>query len=390
MDKGKEKVFEENDICLVMIVQDESQIIERALSSVVNIISSYLICDTGSEDDTVSIIEKFMSKHHIPGQTIFKKWENSGFNKNYLLEEAYNLCVGARYIIWLDANEVFLNERKEYLTCVDKKKLLQFADSKPDVGIFYIDAYREKLQYKRQNMIRNNQLFHWESSVYEYLVPSKPTKSAHIKSITLLSRKEETKKICKRNIEVFEEYLKEKPDDSRAYFYLAQTYNNLNQAKKAIEFYLKCMDMEGSNQERYVTALQAGRLLRKLGRHKEAIEIWRKGQLLVPTRIEIPFELMMLLNKTGKQSEAYEIGIQAYHTFKYDPSDFSTEKGKYDWHFFMEFSVIAYYTGHHQVAHEVGEKLLLERKFPKDNANQIELNMQFFQNKVCENHLNIC
>ena len=48
-------------LCLNMIVRNESKIITRLLTSVLPIIDTYVICDTGSTDDTVSIIKDFFN-----------------------------------------------------------------------------------------------------------------------------------------------------------------------------------------------------------------------------------------------------------------------------------------------------------------------------------------
>ena len=46
-------------LCLNMIVKDESRTIVRLLDSVINLIDSYCICDTGSSDNTVEIIKQY-------------------------------------------------------------------------------------------------------------------------------------------------------------------------------------------------------------------------------------------------------------------------------------------------------------------------------------------
>ena len=43
-------------LCLNMIVKNESKIIERLLTSVLSIIDTFCICDTGSTDNTIDII----------------------------------------------------------------------------------------------------------------------------------------------------------------------------------------------------------------------------------------------------------------------------------------------------------------------------------------------
>ena len=47
-------------LCLNMIVKNESKIITRLFDSVLSIIDCYCICDTGSTDNTVKIIENYL------------------------------------------------------------------------------------------------------------------------------------------------------------------------------------------------------------------------------------------------------------------------------------------------------------------------------------------
>ena len=54
-------------IALNMIVKNESKIIIRLLESVLPIVDSYCICDTGSTDDTKEIIKNFFDKWDISG-----------------------------------------------------------------------------------------------------------------------------------------------------------------------------------------------------------------------------------------------------------------------------------------------------------------------------------
>ena len=46
-------------LALNMIVKNESKIIERLLTSVLPIVDTYCICDTGSTDNTKEIIKGF-------------------------------------------------------------------------------------------------------------------------------------------------------------------------------------------------------------------------------------------------------------------------------------------------------------------------------------------
>ena len=51
-----------SQLSLVMIVKNESKIIERCLDSIKPIIDSIIISDTGSTDNTIEIIDSFFKK----------------------------------------------------------------------------------------------------------------------------------------------------------------------------------------------------------------------------------------------------------------------------------------------------------------------------------------
>ncbi len=55
-------------LCLVMIVKDEGDTIRRCLTQVAPYISYYVICDTGSTDNTISEIKSTMSELGIEGE----------------------------------------------------------------------------------------------------------------------------------------------------------------------------------------------------------------------------------------------------------------------------------------------------------------------------------
>jgi len=79
-------------LCLNMIVKNESNIIERLLSSVVDIIDCYCICDTGSDDNTIEIITKFFEKHNKPGKIVEKPFINFCVNRNYAIQQAIHMA----------------------------------------------------------------------------------------------------------------------------------------------------------------------------------------------------------------------------------------------------------------------------------------------------------
>ena len=77
-------------ICLVMIVKNESKVIERCIDSVKDHINYWVIVDTGSTDGTQSIITEKMKSLGIEGELHEKPWVNYGHNRT----ESMNLSKG--------------------------------------------------------------------------------------------------------------------------------------------------------------------------------------------------------------------------------------------------------------------------------------------------------
>ena len=90
-------------LCLNMIVKNESKIITRLLDSVLSIIDCYCICDTGSTDNTIEIIEDFFKSKNKYGKVVKEPFKNFCHNRNVSLQA----CLGmSEYILLLDADMV--------------------------------------------------------------------------------------------------------------------------------------------------------------------------------------------------------------------------------------------------------------------------------------------
>src|SRR3954471_4745714 len=88
-------------ICLCMIVKNESQVIDRALKSVLPYIDYWVICDTGSTDNTPAVILQHL--YIVPGEIHHIEWVNFGYNRTKAIQLAQNK---ADYILVMDADMV--------------------------------------------------------------------------------------------------------------------------------------------------------------------------------------------------------------------------------------------------------------------------------------------
>ena len=94
-------------ICLNMIVKNEAPIIRDTLENILSYIpiTSYMISDTGSTDNTVDVILQFFQERGIPGQIRLDHWQNFAYNRNLALMEATGK---SDYVFFFDADDRFV------------------------------------------------------------------------------------------------------------------------------------------------------------------------------------------------------------------------------------------------------------------------------------------
>jgi glycosyltransferase involved in cell wall biosynthesis len=88
-------------VCLCMIVKNESKVIRRCLESVIPMINSWCIVDTGSTDDTKEIIINTL--RGIPGEIYDRPWVDFATNRNQCLRLA-RMGLATHYLT-IDADE---------------------------------------------------------------------------------------------------------------------------------------------------------------------------------------------------------------------------------------------------------------------------------------------
>ncbi len=386
-----------NKFCLVMIVRDEAHIVEKGLSniarcltSVNNIFDNYVICDTGSIDNTKEIITDFMKKHDKEGFLIEKEWKNFGFNKSYLLDVAFtkNLSKGAKYLMWLDADEVYLNKKGKYPTIEDKDRLFKFLESNSESGIFMMQTHYGNLKYMRWQFVRNNQLYIWKSPAHEYLVASNPTNTTNILFLTLLARNEGNSsrdpERTKKYIKMFKEFLLENPKSPRETFYLASSLSENGQYEEAIKYFKMRTRLGGYYQEKYISMLRVGNLyFRQLENYNEA-ELWlSSASTEFIDRLEAPLELLYLYYRVKKYEEGMKIVRKFDEVSRFPSNDkLFIETDVYDWKYDLQASLISYHVGEYTLALKYGRNIISRGKYPQNMESVLNKNLEFFSEKA--------
>jgi len=105
--KQEKKDKEKKHMCLNMIVKNEAHVIKNVLECMKKYIDYYVIVDTGSTDNTKTIIKDYFNNNNIKGEIHDVPWKNFGYNRTKALE----LCRGKAEYCWvIDADDIICGD----------------------------------------------------------------------------------------------------------------------------------------------------------------------------------------------------------------------------------------------------------------------------------------
>jgi predicted O-methyltransferase YrrM/tetratricopeptide (TPR) repeat protein len=245
----------DNLINLCIMVKNGGPQFEQMLTANLNLIDSWTILDTGSTDNTIEIINNLLvgKKNGNLYQEPFINFKDS---RNKLLELAgtkckFNLMLDDTYIIKGNLRE-FLNEVRsdQYSNSFtlfihsDDTKYGSNRITKSNSGLKYIHKIHEVIteQNNINIVIPENRAYIFDE-IYDYM------------NTRTMDRKQLDLKL------LFEE-IDEDPTNPRAYYYLGQTYNQLEDYEKAFFYFMKRCEFSNSGfiQERFDAVFEAARI----------------------------------------------------------------------------------------------------------------------------------
>jgi len=325
-------------LCLNMIVKNESRIITRLLESVANIIDCFCICDTGSTDSTVDMISDFFAKRGIPGVIITEGFQDFGYNRSYSLKACENIDV--KYVLLMDADMVlkyspgFTRDRLSTMLVDDVYYLYQGTDS------FY---------YKNVRIVRNKMGISYWGVTHEYVNTPPNTVYGHFDKNVLFIHDigdggSKTDKF-ERDIALLKKGLETLPNNDRYTFYLANSYRDAGQPMNAIETYKKRIEIGGWKEEVWHSCYSIGKCYRNMGNIENALYWFMEAHEVMPERLENLYEIVNYYREKGKNSIAYSFYAMA-HSFldkNKNPDYLFLQKDVYDYKLDYELSIIGYY-----------------------------------------------
>ena len=331
-------------ICLNMIVKNEASVILRCLDALKDIIDAVIVSDTGSEDNTVEIIRDWIKDNHKIGTVVEHGWENFAHNRNLALQSCREFIQdkkGIWYALVMDADD--------YLVIEDKKIFLEQI-RKPDKDKYLIDMKCESVTYARSFLYKLTDInWKWKYVLHESCQPDRRITTAKLKYAYIQVSREGNRSSDPlkylRDILTLEQGLLQEPDNSRYMFYLAQSYRDFKDYKKAEKLYLKRFNYKQYDEERYISILEAAkcRMLRGKSDHKMERYLQQAFNFR-PSRLEAPYYLIQYYRLNNLFMVGYCIGKSLLET-PYPEDILFVDHEIHTWKFKDELAICACWVG---------------------------------------------
>lgn len=368
-------------IGLCMIVKNEGKIIERCLNSVKPLIDFVYITDTGSTDNTIETINKWMEKNQVDGIVEQETWKNFAHNRTVALEKIRNFK-NVEYTLMIDADEILSYEEK-----LDVSKI----KDNLTCDLYYITCKYGGIEYARTSITKNEKLFYYKGVVHEFLECASPDMTRDtIRGIYNIpiqdSARNEAGKKFEKDICLLEEALKTEQDSfmkSRYTFYLAQSYRDSGNLPKSIYYYEERAKMGNWNQEVYISLYQIAKMKEALEYPQDDIvQSYLRAYEVCPERIEALHGAVSFCRKNNRNHQAFMLATYA-RSLPVNKVGLFVETWIWDYGMDDEYCISAYWSNHYKEGLKVTEELV--SKVPERLKPRILLNLSHFQNKLKEN-----
>lgn len=374
-------------ITLAMIVKNESRIIERLLDSCKGIIKNVCIVDTGSDDNTIEVIENWCTANKMNFVIPQIPFKNFGYNRTRSFQLAREHFPTSDYFILLDA-DMILKANKGY------------ESSQLENGHYLLEQISDSSRYWNTRLIANKKgkvKFDWKcvGVTHEYWSCEPDADTANYNGLYIDDREDggaKSDKFIRDNRLFKEELVKDNvPDDirTRYHYYLGQTLMSLGKREEAIMYFtIRSNDLNSFEEEAWYAKFRVGECYKAIFEYKkwqadilkEIIDANHKSKIITITDLEIDDwkkdiirSLITITDDTFKSADL----IKGYQTLRKEEEtnialavhNYLLSYDRRSWRIEPLYDIICYYRerANNRLALLIC-KAALDIKFPKDDT----------------------
>jgi predicted O-methyltransferase YrrM len=333
----------------------------------------WTILDTGSTDDTIDVINRVLVGKK-KGQLFQEPFINFRDSRNRCLDLAGNSC---KFLTMLDDTYVIKGNLRGFLNEIR-------GDQLATSFTLYIES--DDTIYGSNRIIKNKSRLRYVHRIHEVITDKNniniviPKEHATIDDRRFDYMEKRTMERKQLDLKLLFEEVEENPHDPRAYYYLAQTYNLLEDYEKAFYYFTKRAEFTNSGfvQERVDALFESARIANfKLNKPWEIVEeLYNKCYKADESRPESLYFIGIhyYLENNSKKAygyfkKAFEIGFPVHCQYSLKPT--------LSYHFLPKFlSKICYELKDYELGKQAAE-LFLKNNLP--NADSYEEIMSWYK-----------
>ena len=361
-------------ICFCAIFRNESANVYRCLDAVKTIITSVSICDTGSEDNTIMLIEKWGKENDIPTKVHQEPFKNFSYNRSLSFRLAKESFPDEEYCLLIDADMVLVIEDK----LPDKLDKEQYSILQKNGNLDYWNTRLINMKYNWICVGATHE--YWDISDHEYTknkllglwIDDKDDgghkEDKHERDVKLL-----TEEIDDPDTE---DYLK-----GRDMFYLAETYRHMGKYDKSIEWHNKRIEHGGWSEEIFYSKYRLGTLYDKKKEYDIAAGKYLDAWNYRPSRAEPLYHLAKMYRKLDKKYSklCYTFAKMAQSICYPKKDTLFIQSAVYSYLPAFEISICAYYIDEKEEGLQACAKMIsMKDKIPEYLLNRVKKNMSFY------------
>jgi len=374
--------MENPTICLNMIVKDEADIIVNTLSNITNKIPIHywVICDTGSTDNTAELIKNFFNEKDISGELIHEPWRDFAYNRTKALEFAYKKT---DFVFLFDADDRIVGDLK-----LPKLKK----------GCAYHMQFGHAVQWKRMPLLCNHIKWYYEGVMHEIIGTKEHHQVVSIEgdyhiatNVVISARNKKGNKKYYEDALILEEAYKLNDNLQARYgFYAGECFrfSGKENWEKSINWYkIAANEKRQWPQERYWSCYQIGKMYNELGEKEKAWYWFYKSYEFDNGRWEAFFELIKECRATNnfKQGEIYFDMLKTC-TKNDKPHKLFIINHIHDHSLYSEMLIIYYYLHKFDKATEMLHKIFMANHIEPGYVNMTNNNLHHFIEHIDKNN----
>ena len=288
-----------NKIILLLMIKNESRIIERCIIHAIQYVDAVCILDTGSTDNTVEVCQSVLKMTGKPFTISVDPFKNFGKSRTISFQKAQEFC-----------GELGWPVETTYALAVDGDMNLvvrpEFKDFRLVANGYTVVQSNGHLKYHNTRLMRIGSAWKCTGATHEYW-DFGGTEKVPFELMYIDDKNDGGCKSDKfeRDVRLLKEEIEENPNNDRAHYYLGQSLKDLGRFEEAIEMFTKRIALGGWIEEVHYSYYQIGKCYDHMGKLLD-MELWmNKAFEYYPRKAEPLYHLVRRFREVSQHFKAY-------------------------------------------------------------------------------------